>query len=53
MSNSQEVFCSVCGRNLENHNEYISKQSFRYQQAKKDICINCLEDEVTRHREDK
>ena len=53
MSNTLEVFCSICGRNIENHNEYISKESFRYQQAIKDICRDCLEDEITRHREDK
>lgn len=52
MENKQEVFCS-CGRNLENLNEYVDKQSIRYQQAKKDVCIDCIENEITRHKEDK
>lgn len=48
----KETFCS-CGRNMENHNEFIDKSSIRYQQARHDVCTNCIENAITQHRKDK
>ncbi len=50
----KENICPCCGVNLENFNEYIDKQSFRYKQAKHDLCVHCLDDTINeRQREEK
>lgn len=40
---SLEVFCAWCHRNLENLNEYINTESFRWSQASHGICKECKE----------
>ena len=43
-----EVFCSWCARNLENLNEYVARDSFRWQQASHGVCSRCKKQELDR-----